>query len=294
EPAVSNSERKKQALLSNLDACADAIYRQVESRGAEGLSMVEVRDIFPSAVRGQIPANKRAANTIAERFPSLGVKTDKNTGYSVLYVMPSKPKTATTTASACVAERERENRAGVPMVSAALAGTCRPHSEVAPSVSHHPVTSAPSSVSAYGLLPPYPLQPEHPEDAPSLDDRLSLLHTATKSLADSADVQGMLSSPLSFMLSGRPPSLLSRPVSAVLGPDSEGVSGRGLLGMAVSTSAGSEDRQEQRERENRYAALLDESDSDASEDEAPSLLWLNTRDPFAAVVRIHYLYIYTI
>ncbi|GCA65095.1 hypothetical protein KIPB_016230, partial [Kipferlia bialata] len=143
--------------------------------------------------------------------------------------------------------------------------------------SSHPVTSVHSSASTSTSGNSGPAPPCTPEDAPSLDDRLSLLHTSLPSQTDSADVRDMLASPHSFMLSGRPPSLLSRPVSAVLGPDSEGVSGRGLLGMAVSTSTSSEDREEP------IAALLDESDSDASDDESPSLLWLNTRDPFAAV-----------
>ncbi|GIQ90816.1 hypothetical protein KIPB_013759, partial [Kipferlia bialata] len=135
---------------------------------------------------------------------------------------------------------------------------------------------APSSLAA--PLPPPPAQPTDasptcaplppldPEDedegvSPCLDDRLSLIHSNPSQPVDSTRLTSLLSSPHAFMESSTPPSLLSKPVSAVLGPDSEAVPGRGLLGVRVRTSQ-------------------DEGEREAE----PPLLWLNTRDPFAAVV----------
>ncbi|GIQ81721.1 hypothetical protein KIPB_002725 [Kipferlia bialata] len=135
------------------------------------------------------------------------------------------------------------------------------------------VESAPAAV---GAAPP----------PPSIDDRLSMTHAYQTPVPQQEALSGVvdgsegerpappfLASVDAFMASAVPPSLLSRPVSAVLGPDSKHIPGRGLLGVSVpeATEEGMEG--------GRYAYARPSARPSTS-----GHLWLNTRDPFACVV----------
>ncbi|GIQ90583.1 hypothetical protein KIPB_013427, partial [Kipferlia bialata] len=131
---------------------------------------------------------------------------------------------------------------------------------------------------------------------PTVGDRLSLTSTFHPvSALPSAAMGGpegtppFLSSLSAFMDSGTPPSLLSNPVSAVLGPEGESEPGRGFLG-SVSLSLPPPESETLLDMFSVGERERDDSDDSHCTYPGPpppptfAPLFLNTRDPFAAVV----------